>query len=66
MHPVTLVVPCYNEAQRLEVAQLDALLAEPGLRLVLVDDGSRDDTYEVLQRFCARAPERASRRLIRL
>jgi GT2 family glycosyltransferase len=44
-----VVIPCYNEASRLQVsAFLDALRLEPLLGFVLVDDGSRDDTYAVL------------------
>lgn len=51
MTPSWVVVPCYNEARRLDV---DALLAfgseRPSLRFLLVDDGSTDDTWALLQR----------------
>lgn len=52
--PVTVVVPVFNARSRLP-ALLDALLAlNPGPeQFVLVDDGSRDDTYARLRRACA-------------
>lgn len=54
---LALVVPCYNEAERLDpTAFLRFAAARPGLRLVMVDDGSRDRTWEVLERMRAAAP----------
>jgi glycosyltransferase involved in cell wall biosynthesis len=45
----TLVVPCYNEEQRLDGAALVGLVdARPRLNLLLVDDGSTDGTRRVL------------------
>lgn len=57
--PVTLVVPCYNEAQRLRPdAFTEALDAYPRLRLRFVNDGSKDATLDVLGALRARRPER--------
>ena len=54
---LALVVPCYNEAARLDPeAFLAFAAARPGLQLVMVDDGSRDGTWEVLERMRAAAP----------
>lgn len=56
-----LVVPCYNEAIRLNVsAYVEFLQSAPEqLRLVFVDDGSRDKTLQILERVRAEAgPER--------
>jgi dolichyl-phosphate beta-glucosyltransferase len=54
---LALVVPCYNEAARLDPpAFLAFLAAHPGARLVMVDDGSVDRTREALERMRAAAP----------
>lgn len=54
---LALVVPCYDEASRLEP---DAFLlfaaAHPTVQLVFVDDGSDDGTFEVLERMRSAAP----------
>lgn len=53
-----LVMPCFNEAQRLDVAALEAFTAkDPTLGFVLVDDGSSDATKDVITALAARAPE---------
>jgi len=49
-----LVVPCYNESARLQPARfLAALETYSWLRLVMVDDGSRDATIDVLNALAA-------------
>jgi dolichyl-phosphate beta-glucosyltransferase len=54
-----IVVPCYNEAARLDVLAFEAALErEPRLRLLLVDDGSKDETKTVLQGIAQRHPGR--------
>ena len=51
-HQSSVVVPCYNEAQRLNVdAFRDFAVAKPELAFVFVDDGSRDDTLVILNRL---------------
>ena len=54
---LALVVPCYNEAARLDP---DALLGfaatHPGVQPVMVDDGSTDGTWQLLERMKAAAP----------
>ena len=47
---LSLVIPCYNEAANLPLLldRCDALAAEPGAEVVLVDNGSTDDTPRVL------------------
>jgi dolichyl-phosphate beta-glucosyltransferase len=48
---VVVVVPCYNEAARLDRAAFLGFRM-PGLRFCFVNDGSRDDTLAALQRMC--------------
>ncbi|MGE0784306.1 MAG: dolichyl-phosphate beta-glucosyltransferase [Sandaracinaceae bacterium] len=59
MTRVSVVVPCYNEEERLPAADLLASLSEvPSLHFVFVDDGSKDGTYRVLESLRERAPDR--------
>ncbi len=54
---LALVVPCYNEASRLDPdAFLRFAATHPGVQLVLVDDGSADGTWDVLERLRTAAP----------
>ena len=59
---VSIVVPCYNEANGLVALRngLTKVTAELGertnLQVVLVDDGSVDDTYRELQAHLAKLP----------
>ena len=54
---LVLVIPCYNEAERLDSDAFLAFVAtHPGVRLAMVDDGSSDATGEVLERLRAAAP----------
>jgi glycosyltransferase involved in cell wall biosynthesis len=55
---VVLVVPCFNESARLDLAGFEPLLRDGAVRLLFVDDGSTDDTGALLTSFAARQPER--------
>ncbi len=53
-----LIVPCYNEAARLNPqAFLDFATAHRLARLLFVDDGSTDGTPEIVERLKASAPD---------
>ena len=53
----SLVVPCYNEAQRLNTEKFCQFLAASGdVYLIFVDDGSSDGTSAVLQRIQRQYP----------
>jgi glycosyltransferase involved in cell wall biosynthesis len=53
------VIPCYDEAVRLDPEAFHSALAQqPALSLSFVDDGSTDNTADVLRALCARCPER--------
>lgn len=56
MSRTLLVVPCYNEAKRIEVAEWLRLANTPAMQLLFVDDGSTDGTAEVLGELAERAP----------
>jgi glycosyltransferase involved in cell wall biosynthesis len=56
--PVSIVIPAYNESARL-ASTLSALLehlAGTDAEIVVVDDGSRDDTAVVVRRMLAGVP----------
>jgi dolichyl-phosphate beta-glucosyltransferase len=52
---VAIVVPCFNEANRLESDRFVAFAGESGVRFVFCDDGSTDATGEVLDALVARS-----------
>ncbi len=53
-----LVVPCYNEADRLDQAEFRAFAQDnPGVQFLFVNDGSTDDTAAVLQTLSESCPE---------
>lgn len=54
---LALVVPCFNEAARLDPnAFLAFITRRPDVRWVLVDDGSTDQTAAIMERIRAAAP----------
>ena len=55
-----IVVPCYNEGRRLPVADFQQYLGLPGADLLFVDDGSTDNTAELLGGLCAGRGDRAT------
>jgi glycosyltransferase involved in cell wall biosynthesis len=56
-----IVVPCYNEAARLDVAAFSAFLERSCRTLfIMVDDGSRDETGAVLEQLRAMHPARVA------
>src|SRR5450755_2330812 len=56
-----LVIPCYNEARRLDVESFRAFLdTSPDVQFLFIDDGSRDSTVEVLESLCAGFESRAA------
>jgi dolichyl-phosphate beta-glucosyltransferase len=52
---VCLIVPCYNEEQRLDRERFLAFARNPKVDLLLVDDGSKDATKQVLEELEARS-----------
>ena len=57
MTQVVIVIPCYNEALRLDTRRfLQFATRHPRIRFVMVDDASTDQTLEVLRSLEARNP----------
>lgn len=57
MSTCTIVIPCYNEEARLDVAAFRAFAeAHDDISLLFVDDGSRDNTRGVLERVVESNP----------
>jgi len=53
-----IVVPCYDEEKRLPVDEFRAFAEKnPGTRFLMVDDGSRDRTLEILRTLENERPE---------
>ena len=62
MHGKTgIVIPCYNEAQRINLESFNAFASANSLyHICFVNDGSTDKTAEFLAEFCQRNPEQFS------
>lgn len=61
MSRVALIVPCYNEAERLDSDAFSAWLGHhPDVSMIFVNDGSTDRTLEVLTTLAERTQGRAS------
>ena len=51
---IYLVIPCFNEAKRLQVSYWEKVITAPNLdntKFLFIDDGSSDGTFEVLNRL---------------
>jgi glycosyltransferase involved in cell wall biosynthesis len=53
MPECTIVVPCFNEARRLDLSAFLAYGLRHGETFLFVNDGSTDDTGPLLDEFCA-------------
>ncbi|MCG6957017.1 MAG: glycosyltransferase, partial [Gemmatimonadetes bacterium] len=52
-----IVVPCFNEARRLDLGALATFLKKaPAVAFTLVDDGSTDATWALIQQFAHEGP----------
>jgi dolichyl-phosphate beta-glucosyltransferase len=53
-----LIIPCFDEEERLQLDALSALLTDDRVQLLFVNDGSTDGTERVLRAFADRHPHR--------
>jgi len=58
MERATLIIPCFNEARRLDTAAMCSLLDDDGIDLLFVDDGSSDATRQILEALAQTRPQR--------
>lgn len=59
MPDTVIIIPCYNEAKRLEFDKFAECLAQnPDVSFCFVDDGSKDNTAELLNNFAQKNPDR--------
>lgn len=57
----SLIIPCYDEARRLDLDQFHSFLSTNQLvRILFVDDGSRDATRDILMRLSSDYENRAA------
>ncbi len=59
MPKAVLIIPCYNEASRLQDEQILALAKPPNRQLILVDDGSTDETAARLSAIAKKSRRKA-------
>ena len=56
-----LIIPCYNEAERLPVTRFVLYASEnPSFHFCFVDDGSKDNTHDIITNLCSQIGEQAS------
>ncbi|HVT04729.1 MAG TPA: glycosyltransferase [Thermoanaerobaculia bacterium] len=60
MPRIAIIVPCYNEARRLKLEAFRRYFGghDNGVAFLFVNDGSGDDTADVLRSFAAELPDR--------
>ncbi|MDY6326937.1 MAG: glycosyltransferase [Bacteroidales bacterium] len=55
---ITIIIPCYNESERLPAADFRRFMdAHPEISFVMANDGSRDNTLEVLNDIAKDYPQ---------
>src|SRR6516162_1940422 len=56
--PISILVPCYNEAENAaETLGFAAAVDYPDFEVIAINDGSRDNTAEVLDRLAVSIPK---------
>lgn len=62
MEKVSLIIPCYNAAATIEKAVSSALMQTVPVRIIVIDDCSSDNSFEILTGLAARHPQLTVRR----
>lgn len=58
MSRIAIIIPCYNEEKRLNKQQIINLLTETDVQLFLANDGSKDNTLNIIKGIAIEYPER--------
>jgi glycosyltransferase involved in cell wall biosynthesis len=58
MQKVAIIIPCYNEAKRLDFLNIEQLLLYSDIDIYFANDGSRDNTVEVINIIVSKHSER--------
>lgn len=58
MNRIAIIIPCYNEEKRLNKQQIIDLVAETNVQLFLANDGSTDNTLQILEQLEIEEPKR--------
>lgn len=58
-HSLTIVIPCYNEAQSLPTVlpELVRFVNQQGYKLIIVNDGSKDNSLQILTHYLGDEPQ---------
>ncbi|MDP2174901.1 MAG: glycosyltransferase [Bacteroidota bacterium] len=57
MQTIGIIIPCYNEAKRLDTNYLISFLKDnQHIKVLLVNDGSTDNTIEIIEKIAAELP----------
>lgn len=51
MYKIGVIIPCYNEAKRLDFSEVKKLIAQPNINVFFANDGSTDNTSEIINQF---------------
>lgn len=54
---LTIAIPCYNSQGYMRHALESILPCQKGLEILIIDDGSTDDTARIADDYAARYPE---------
>ena len=57
MQKTAIIVPCYNESKRLKINEFkNYLYEETSVSFIFINDGSTDNTLELINKLCSNAP----------
>lgn len=58
MQKTAIIIPCYNEADRLKISHIEYLVLNGTMDIYFANDGSLDDTIGVINEIVLKYPER--------